>query len=62
MKNKKVSLKVKGKTYYAKTNYKGKAIFKITKLNKRGKYTAIVKFAGDNYFKGKTVKPKIRIR
>ena len=32
MKNKKVTLKVKGKTYTAKTNSKGKATFKLTKL------------------------------
>ena len=58
----KVTLKVKGKTYNAKTNAKGKATFKITKLTKKGKYTAKVKFAGTKYFTGKTVKPKITIK
>ena len=58
----KVTLKVKGKTYKATTNAKGKATFKITKLTKKGKYSAKVKFAGTKYFTGKTVKPKITIK
>ena len=62
IKNAKVTIKVKGKTYTAKTNSKGKATFKITKLTKKGKYTAKVKFAGTKYFTGKTVKPKITIK
>ena len=41
MKKAKVTLKVKGKTYAAKTNSKGKATFKITKLTKKGTYKAI---------------------
>ena len=62
MKNTKVSLKVNGKTYSAKTNAKGQATFKITKLTKKGKFTAIVKFAGNKYYNAKTVKPKIPIK
>ena len=58
----KVTIKVKGKTYKATTNAKGKATFKITKLTKKGKYTAVVKFAGNKYFTGKTAKPKITIK
>ena len=53
----KVTLKIKGKTYKATTNSKGKAVFKITKFTKKGKYTATVKFAGNSYYNGKTVKP-----
>ncbi len=52
----KVTLKVKGKTYKATTNSKGKATFKITKLTKKGKFTATVKFAGNKYYNAKTVK------
>lgn len=54
----KVTLKVKGKTYKATTNSKGKATFKITKLTKAGKYAATIKFAGNTYYKSvsKTVK------
>ena len=62
IKNVKLTLKVKGKTYKAKTNSKGKATFKITKLTKKGKYKAKVKFAGNKYYKSKTVKVKITVK
>lgn len=62
MKKAKVTLKVKGKKYSAKTNNKGKATFKITKLTKKGKYTATLKFKGSKYYTAKTVKPKITIK
>lgn len=39
MKKVKLTLKIKGKTYKATTNSKGKATFKITKLTKKGKHT-----------------------
>ncbi len=39
LKNKKVTFKFKGKTYKIKTNMKGKAILKINKKYKKGKYT-----------------------
>ncbi|MDO5823409.1 right-handed parallel beta-helix repeat-containing protein [Methanobrevibacter sp.] len=51
LKNKKVTLKVNGKTYTAKTNNKGVALFKITKLTKKGTYKYTVKFAGDGAYK-----------
>ena len=50
MKKSKLTLKVFGKTYTAKTNKKGKATFKITKLNKKGKFTAVIKFKGTKYY------------
>ena len=50
MKKSKLTLKVFGKTYSAKTNNKGKATFKITKLNKKGKFTAVIKFKGTKYY------------
>ena len=62
LKGKKLTLKIKGKTYKAKTNKKGKAIFKITKLNKRGKFKAVVKFAGDKCYKKVTKKVKITVK
>ena len=62
MKNTKVTLKVNGKTYSAKTNSKGQATFKITKLTKKGKYTAVVKYAGSKYYNAKTVNPKITVK
>ena len=62
MKNTKVTLKVNGKTYSAKTNAKGQATFKINNLNKKGKFTAVVKFAGNKYYNAKTAKPKITVK
>ena len=49
MKKAKVPLKIKGKTYKATTNAKGKAVFKIKKLTKKGTFKAKVKFAGNTY-------------
>ena len=61
VKNLQVTLKVNGKTYKAKTNAKGKATFKITKLNKKGKYTATIKFKGNSAYKAATKKVKITV-
>ena len=58
----KVTLKIKGKTYKAKTNAKGKATFKIKKLTKKGKYTAKVKFAGNNLYKAASKSVKITVK
>ncbi len=57
-----VSLKVKGKIYSAKTNAKGKAVFKIKKLHKKGKFTATIKFKGNNYYKAVSKKVKISVK
>ena len=59
---KKVTLKVNGKTYTAKINAKGKATFKITKLTKKGKFIAYIKFAGDKTYKAATKKVKITVK
>ena len=58
----KVTLKVKGKTYTAKTNSKGKATFKIKKLTKKGKHTATIKFKGNAYYLKISKKVKITVR
>ena len=57
-----VTLKVKGKTYKAKTNSKGKATFKIKKLTKKGTFKATIKFKGNKYYKAVTKKVKITIK
>lgn len=57
----KVTLKVNGKKYKARTNSRGKAIFKITKLTKRGTYKAIITFKGNKYYLKAVKKSKIRI-
>lgn len=58
----KVTLKVGKKTYKATTNSKGKATFKITKLNKKGKYTAVIKFAGNKNYKATSKKVRITVK
>ncbi len=62
MKKVKLTMKVGKKTYKATTNSKGKATFKITKLTKKGKYTATVKFAGNKYYKALSKKAKITVK
>ncbi len=59
MKKVKLTLKVKGKTYKATTNTKGKATFNLKKLSKKGKYSAVFKYAGNSNYK--PVSKKIRI-
>ena len=62
MKGKKVKLTVNGKTYTAKTNAKGKATFKITKLNRKGSFKATIKYAGSKYYKKVTKKVKLTVK
>ena len=58
----KLIIKINKRTYSAITNNKGIATFKITKLAKTGKYTALVKFAGNKYYNTKSVKVKIAVK
>ena len=62
LKKVKVTLKVKGKKYKATTNSKGKATFKITKLTKKGKHSATVKFAGNGCYKSASKSVKITVK
>ena len=50
IKGKKITIKVNGKTFSAKTNAKGVASIKV-KVAKKGKFTAKATFAGDNTYK-----------
>ncbi len=61
MKNTKLTLKVKGKKYIAKSNKKGVVTFKI-KLNKKGSFRAKISFKGNSNYKAvsKTVKIKVK--
>ena len=58
---KKVTLKINGVTYTAKINSKGQATFSI-KLTKKGKFTALIKFAGDKSYKASSKKIKVTIK
>ena len=62
MKSTKVTLKVNGKTFSAKTNSKGVATFKITNLKKKGTFKATIKYAGSKYYNklSKTVKITVK--
>ena len=57
-----VKLTVNKKTYMGKTNSKGQVTFKITNLKKKGTFKATAKFAGDSYYKAKTVSTKITVK
>lgn len=58
IKSAKITIKVNGKTYSAKTSAKGKATFSLKKLTKKGTYSATVKYAGNSKYNAvkKTVK------
>ena len=56
-----VTLKINGKTYRATTSSNGKATFNI-KLTKKGKFTAKVNFAGNNYYNAASASVKITIK
>lgn len=58
----KVTIKVGKKTYKATTNKKGKAIFNLKKLTKKGKYTAVIKFKGNKNYKATSKKVKIIVK
>ena len=62
IKNVWVTLKIKGKTFKAKTNNKGQVTFKITKLNRKGKYKAKIIFKGDKYYSSANKNVKIVVK
>ena len=62
MKSTKVTLKVNGKTFSAKTNSKGVATFKITNLKKKGTFKATIKYAGSKYYNKLTKTVKITVK
>ena len=62
IKGAKVSINVNGKKYAAKTNAKGQAIFKLTKLTKKGNHKATIKFAGNAYYNAASKKATITVK
>ena len=57
----KVTLKVNGKTYTGNTNKNGQVTFNL-KLTKKGKYTAVIKFAGDNTYESASKSVKLTVK
>ena len=57
---KKVTIKIKGKTYTAKTGKNGAIKINLKSLKKKGTYKAKIKFAGDSTYKASSSK-KIKI-
>ena len=62
MKNTQIKLTVNKKTFTAKTNSKGVATFKINNLNKKGKFTATIKYAGSKYYKNLSKNIQITVK
>ena len=60
--NVKLSIKVNGKTFSAKTNSKGTATFKITGLTKKAKYIGLITYAGNKYYKNLSKKVQITVK
>ena len=58
--NRKVAANVNGKTYYATTNSKGVATFKLS-LNAVKTYTVSLKFAGDSYYTASSSSVKVKV-
>ena len=56
-----IKLTVNSKTYTAKTNSKGQAVFKLS-LNKKGTFKAKIKFAGDITYKSVSKSVKIKVK
>lgn len=61
LKSKKISIKVNGKTFSAKTNSKGVASI-VIKLTKKGTFSYTAKFAGDVTYKASSKAQKIVIK
>ena len=57
-----VKLTVNGKTFTGKTNGKGQVTFKITNLNKKGTYKAMISYKGDKTYEEATKKAKLTIK
>lgn len=59
IKNALIKINVNGKSYSVKTNARGIAAFKFTKLTKKGIFNAVIQFAGNAYYN--SIKKTVRI-
>ena len=57
-----VTLTVNGKTYTGKTNDNGQVTFKITNLNKKGKYVANISYKGDKTYEEAVKSVKLTVK
>ena len=57
-----VTLTVNGKTYTGKTNDNGQVTFKITNLNKKGKYVANISYKGDKTYEEAVKSVKLSVK
>lgn len=62
VKNLKVTIKINKKKFTAKTNRKGVATFRISKLTKKGTYKSVVTFKGNKYYNKVSKKVKIKVK
>jgi hypothetical protein len=62
MKKTKVTIKVNGKTYSAKTNNKGQATFKLNKLTKKGTFKSTITYTGSKYYNKVTKSVKLTVK
>ena len=51
-----------GKTYTGKTNDNGQVTFKITNLNKKGKYVANISYKGDKTYEEAVKSVKLSVK
>lgn len=60
--NCKVKIVANGRVYFAKTNSKGIATFKLKKLNKKGNFKSYISFEGNQYYNAVTKSAVLKVK